>query len=94
MRIKQKYYMMASSGLAVLLATMNPLVALASGITGRLITNDDGLTALFNTYAFSGSMETIAKVPWIGTFLSGIISVACLIGLVTNASVLLCLCCI
>ncbi|MEY8333115.1 hypothetical protein AALB53_08425 [Lachnospiraceae bacterium 47-T17] len=84
MRIKQKYYMMASSGLAVLLATMNPLVALASGITGRLITNDDGLTALFNTYAFSGSMETIAKVPWIGTFLSGIISVACLIGLVTT----------
>lgn len=42
---------------------------------------DDGLTSLFQTRAFSGSMETISKLNWVGWLLSGIISVFCLIGL-------------
>lgn len=46
----------------------------ATRSTGRL-------TDLFQTQAFSGSMETISKMNWVGWLLSGIISIFCLVGL-------------
>ena len=58
-----------------------PRTTFGSEMTGRLVNGGDELTALFNTYAFQGSMSTIAKIPWVGPILSGIISVSCFIGL-------------
>lgn len=60
----------------------------AVALTGLLLmlpvnvyAGDDSLTSLFRSQAFSGSMETISKLNWVGWLLSGIISVFCLIGL-------------
>lgn len=43
--------------------------------------SDEALTSIFTSPAFSGSMETISKLNWVGWLLSGIISVFCLVGL-------------
>lgn len=85
MRIKQKMYnvcgVMAMIPAFLPCSTMIAYASDASGLSGRVISNSDGLTTLFYTYGFQGSMETISKLPWVGTVLSGIISIACLIGL-------------
>ena len=60
-----------SAGLSIL-AVVYPQPVFAS---------DEALTSIFTSPAFSGSMETISKLNWVGWLLSGIISVFCLVGL-------------
>lgn len=69
MKTKMKYVV----ALAGVLLTMTPAQVYAG--------DENSLTYLFQTKAFSGSMETISKLNWVGALLSGIISVFCLAGL-------------
>lgn len=72
MKSKRKYF-----------ATTLGLILLTAPTT--CYASDNSLTALFRTRAFSGSMETISKLNWVGWLLSGIISVFCLVGLFLTA---------
>lgn len=71
MKIQRKHVPLFLCGI-LLLIPQNVYASTKS--TGRL-------TDLFQTQAFSGSMETISKMNWVGWLLSGIISVFCLVGL-------------
>lgn len=57
------------------------LSLLVVGMPQPVYAGTGSLTDLFKTQAFSGSMETISKLNWVGWLLSGIISVFCLVGL-------------